>query len=377
MDFLIKNGNVYDPSLRVMAKRDIALHGGVIALPQAGREYRQVVDAEGCIVTAGLIDYHVHYFYGGAENSVNPDAGSFCCGVTTVVDGGSCGVGSYELYRKSIMAMSDVRILNDLLIASGGQSNDKYPENIDPALFDEEKILEFFSKYPDNLVGIKTRISKSIISPKDAEKSLKRTIEIAEKAKTRVVVHVTDCSLPLAELADMLRPGDVMCHIYHSRGENTCLDADGKVHEGLFKARERGVIFDASNGRSNFDLEVCKAAIQQGFTPDIISSDINSSSFFLHPLHSLPRILSKYLDFGMSLEAVLDTATIAPARLVSRPELGSMEEGTPADICIMRLEQKQIKHEDIAGNTFTGSQILMPMMTFKGGSCMYCRADFC
>ena len=376
MDFLIKNGNVYDPARGVIEKRDIALHGGLIAVPEAGREYRQVVDASGCIVTAGLIDYHVHYFNRGAENSVNPDAGSFCCGITTAVDGGSCGAGGYELYRR-VMVMSDVRILSDLLVASGGQSNDRYPENLDPAYFDEGKILELFERYPDNLVGLKTRISKSIISPKDAAKSLKHTIEIAEKAKTRVVVHVTDCSLPLAELADMLRPGDVMCHIYHSRGENTCLDENKKVHEGLFKARERGVIIDASNGRSNYDINVCKTALEQGFTPDIISSDINSGSFFLHPLHSSPRILSKYLDLGMSLEAVLDTVTIAPARLINRPELGSMSAGTPSDVCIFKLEQKPIKHEDIAGNTFIGSQILMPMMTFKDGKCMYCRADFC
>ena len=76
-------------------------------------------------------------------------------GITTAVDGGSAGTGNYELYRASIMAMAEVRILNYLLVASGGQSNDQYPENLDPRYFDERKILDFFQRYEDNLVALK------------------------------------------------------------------------------------------------------------------------------------------------------------------------------------------------------------------------------
>lgn len=104
-------------------------------------------------------------------------------------------------------------------------------------------------------------------------------MEIAEKAGTRVIVHVTDCPLPLDEVAAMLRSGDVICHIYQNRGNHSCLDEKGKVLPGLWKARERGVLFDASNGRSNFDLEVARKAVEQGFVPDVISSDNNASSF--------------------------------------------------------------------------------------------------
>ncbi len=377
MDFLIKNGLVYDPAQARLERRDVALADGKIARPDPQRNYRQVIDAEGCIVTTGLIDYHVHYFYRGTENGVNPDANAFCCGITTAVDGGSCGAGAYELYQRTVMASSDVRILNCLLVASGGQATDQYPENLDPAFFDEEKILRLFQKYPDNLVGLKTRMSNGIVAREQAEDSLLRTIEIAEKAGTRLVVHVTNPVLPLDRLAAMLRPGDVICHIYQDRGGHTCLDAQGKVLPGLLEARDRGVLFDASNGRSNYDLETCRKAVAQGFVPDVISSDINASSSFLQPLHSLPRILSKFLDFGMSLPQVLDAATAAPARLIGRPSLASMAEGTEADVCILRLKEKKISYEDINGNRFEGNKVLVPMMTFKGGVCKFCQADFC
>ena len=376
MDFLIKNGTVYDPAAHTMAKKDIALVGGRIAAPEEGYPYRQVIDAEGCIVTCGLIDYHVHYFRGGSENGVNPDANSFCCGITTAVDGGTCGVGSYEFYKSTVVATSQVRLLNYLLVASGGQSNDRYPENLDPRYFDEPRILEMFQKHADNLVALKTRISSNIIAPEDAEESLKATVAIAEKAGTRVVVHVTDASIPLDRLAAILRPGDVICHIYQGKGSNTCIGEDGHVLKGLLEARARGVLFDASNGRSNYDLEVCQAALRDGFKPDVISSDINTSSDFIQPLHSLPRILSKFLDMGMTLEEVLDTATYKPAELIGMPELASMAEGTPADICIFKLKHKPVNYTDLAGHTFRGTQVIVPQMTFKDGTPVYCQADF-
>ena len=375
MDFLIKNGTVYDPIRHTKEKRDLAIADGRITAPKKDHIYRQTIDAAGCIVTAGLIDYHVHYMLRGSDNGVNGDASSFCNGITTAVDGGTTGTGAYELYRNTIVANSEVRLLNYLLVASGGQSNNQYPENVDPAFFDEERILSFFDKYRDNLVALKTRISRNIIAPELAVESVQRTVELAGKAKTRVVVHVTDCSIPLDRLAELLRPGDVICHIYHGEG-HICIGRDGKVLPGLWEARRRGVLFDACNGKSNFDIEVCRTAIREGFLPDVISSDNNTSSWFLQPMHSLPRILSKFIDFGMSWEEVLDRATIAPAKLIGMPELASMEDGTVADISIFKLKRKELLYSDINGHQFIGHQVLVPQMTFKGGKCMYCQVDF-
>ena len=164
--------------------------------------------------------------------------------------------------------------------------------------------------------------------------------------------------------------------MYQGKGAETILDAKGNVRKGLLEAREKGVIFDASNGCNNYDLEVCRQAMAQGFWPDIISSDINTSGFYLQPLHSLPRIMSKYLEFGMSLEDVLDAVTIIPARLLGRPELASMDEGTAADIGIFDIRQKRVVYCDKAGHTLEGSRVIVPQLTMKDGKIMYCQADF-
>ena len=92
MDFLIKNGQVYDPETHQLIRKNMALVNGKIEYPGEGRDesgYRQVIDARDCLVTPGLIDYHTHYFFRGSENGVNGDAASFCMGITTAVDGGT------------------------------------------------------------------------------------------------------------------------------------------------------------------------------------------------------------------------------------------------------------------------------------------------
>lgn len=365
---------MFDNDQHCFVKKDIEIINGKIGKGVSSASYREIIDAQGCLVLPGLIDYHTHCFnHFGA--GINADASSFCMGITTVVDGGTTGAEQFELFHRSVISMSDVRIMGYLLVASGGQSNGKYPENLDPAYFDEGKIIDLFAQYPKELVGLKTRISRDIISSNMARQSLKRTVEIAEKVNTRVIVHVTDCSIPLDELVEYLRPGDVVCHIYQGKG-NTCLDQNGNVLKGLWKAKERGILFDASNGRSNFDLKVAQQAIKQGFLPDVISSDNNTSSYFLQPLHSLPRIMSKYLEFGLSLEDIIDCTSTMPAKLIGIPSLGTLAEGTEADLSIFKLKDTKVSYEDLAGNLLIGHHIFVPQMTFKDGICVYCQSDF-
>ena len=186
-------------------------------------------------------------------------------------------------------AVSQVRVLSMMNAATGGQPCDGYSESINPKYFDEEKILRLFERFPMRLTGIKIRVSDLTSAAEDVAESLRRTVEIAEKADTRLIVQVTRCPIPLDEIASRLRPGDVMTHIYHGKGENICLGKDGKVLPGLFEAKKRGILFDGSNGMNGYDLDVAGAAISQDFLPDVISSDMNSSSAYVMPLHSLKR----------------------------------------------------------------------------------------
>src|SRR2546422_5416231 len=50
---------------------------------------------------------------------------------------------------------------------------------------------------------------------------------------------------------------------------------------------------------------------------------------------SLPWVMSKFMAMGLSLEEVVQRATIEPAKLIGRvPGLGTLAVGAPADVAI-------------------------------------------
>src|SRR6201999_4029178 len=88
-----KGGRVIDPSLALDAVRDIAIAGGRIAAvePSITADAADTIDAQGKIVTAGLIDIHVH-----AGRSKDGPPMLLQDGVTGWVDAGSGGADNID-----------------------------------------------------------------------------------------------------------------------------------------------------------------------------------------------------------------------------------------------------------------------------------------
>ena len=66
MIYSLKNGTVLDPAQTLHAPRDVAVQEGKIAAllePDTEAKANKVVDAQGLLVTPGLIDTHVHIFF--------------------------------------------------------------------------------------------------------------------------------------------------------------------------------------------------------------------------------------------------------------------------------------------------------------------------
>jgi dihydroorotase len=129
-DFLIKGGRVVDPQNKLDAVRDVAIKEGRVALVAANiapTRALKAVDARGLIVTPGLIDIHVHGFFGdkndaynGGGWSIDPDSFAPSSCVTTITDAGSSGWRNFETFKERIIDRSKTRVTAFLNIVGEG-----------------------------------------------------------------------------------------------------------------------------------------------------------------------------------------------------------------------------------------------------------------
>jgi predicted amidohydrolase len=376
-DILIQNGHVVDPAHGVDGVCAIGIRGNQI-VDVEGQEISatQVIDASGCYVFPGLIDFHAHLFHGGTMMSIHPDF-QLCTGVTAAVDAGSSGCATYRTFRQSVILPSKVRIKTFLSCYTGGMLGVRFPENFDPALFDKAKIAQLADEYEDNILGLKMRLTLRDNLSKDV-KPLEAAVALAEEiGGLTVCVHVTNPPCSMTDIVNLLRKDDVFCHVFHGTGQ-ILLDANGRIPAAFLKARERGVIFDVANGRTNCSHKVSQDAIREGFLPDIISTDITLDKLFSsNRARSLPFVMSKFLSFGMSLTDVVRATTQAPARLMNMEgRLGTLAPEAFADVAIFKMIDRKVMYENTNGNKFYGNGILVPQATISNGLLAFTRGDF-
>ena len=379
-DLLIKGGRLLTPGnsqTKRVETADIAVSGSRISgIGTFQRnEAKYVIDASGCIVSPGLIDFHLH-LSPLAEIGVCGEAACFPSGVTTVVDCGSAGVGTYEGHRPALAA-SRLDVYTFLHVCSAGLATGSYLENPDPQYFNKRKIIDSFKKWQNQeLIGLKIRQGKEIVGSLGLE-PLKETINIAEELNVPVMVHCSNPPGMMDEILNLLRSGDILTHAFQDQG-SSILGKDGSISEAAKSARERGVIFDVANANIHFSFEVAKQAISEGFLPDTISTDLTTRSLYLRPnVFNLLHVISKYLNMGMSLRQVFERCTVAPARIIGKPGVtGELVVGNTADIAIIRKIQQNVVFGDRAGQIMKGTSYFKAMATVKDGLIVYRDQEF-
>ena len=369
-DLVIRGGEVLDPSQGLRGRRDIGIRNAAIAAVEpevAAERGTQALDATGQLVLPGLIDFHAHVLPGGGIGLSGDELVPYT-GTTTYVSAGDAGVGSFSAFKHFGIAQSRTRIFAFLHISSIGLSGFPVGEmlNIDHARVDAA--AKMLAENPDVLLGIKVRETLDVVGNNGLE-PLKRAIAATERSGVegaRVMCHIGNAPGNLSELLDLLRPGDVLTHAYSGAGNNTVVD--GKVLDAALAAKRRGVLIDVGHGGGSFDYTVCEAALQQGFTPDIISSDIHAVSVNTPGKPFLPWVMSKFLNLGMSLEQVVTLATAAPAKAIYRvPKLGTLQVGAPADLSMVEIVEGPVDFVDTRQNSRKGQRWIKPMQSVKAG----------
>jgi dihydroorotase len=359
-DLLIKGGRVIDSSQNIDRVMDLAIAGGKVAglKPSiTAGDAAEVFDAREKIVTPGLIDIHAHL------DREMPPAFCLSTGVTSIVDAGSRGADNVaELVEMARSAPNRMRILLNL----GRRGLEGNAELLDFANADAAAARRAIEANRDVIVGIKARLSRSVAGERDLD-AIRRAHEVTVPLNLPLMVHVGQTASPLPAILALLRPGDIVTHIY-SPPPNAMLDDAGRVLPQVLEARKRGIHFDIGNGRSNhITWEMAEQAIQQGFLPDTISSDLTAPGR-TDRVFDFPTVLSKFLLLGVPLTRVIASATVNAARVMPPFKgLGTLRTGVPADVAVFELREGEFEFVDNRSAKRNGRQKLFTHAVFAAG----------
>lgn len=369
-DLVLKGGEFIDPASGRRGQFDVAFSGGKVAVirpnidPSAAN---RVEPAAGAMVVPGLIDMHAHPA-GGIGEGVNPDAIGITRGATTVADGGTCGTGTFGAFRP-IMAGSKTRLFAWLNLSSIGQADTRIGELIFLAAVNVDELVALARKHPDIVVGFKARLSTYVTGGGSALLPLKLLLDAGNAAKLPVMIHVGDTAEPLGRILEMLRPGDVVSHYLTSRKHNLLgiqASPGTTIIPEAFAARERGVIFDTARGRNHMAFPQMQAAVEQGLLPDTFSTDLAVHTA-ANPNFSLMAVATHFMSFGLSVEDCLVRMTVNPARVLRRPELGTLAVGGVGDATLLRVERGTFRLSDADGRTRTTDRRLVAVGVVRAG----------
>jgi dihydroorotase len=165
-----------------------------------------------------------------------------------------------------------------------------------------------------------------------------------------------------------LRPGDIHTHVYAQ--QFPIINAEGKVYDHMWKARERGIIFDVGHGAASFWFRNAAPAIEQGFAPDSISTDLHTGNLN-GPVIDMLETMNKILNLGVPLVDVIEKSTTAPAREIGRPELGTLKTGREADVAVFAMHEGDFGFVDCGREKISGTQRLRCEMTIRAGEVVW------
>lgn len=359
-DLLLRRARLVDDTVSDIALKD----GKIAALGDVDGPALKTIELGGeCYVSAGWIDSHVHCYAKSPIYNDQPDSVGIATGVTTVVDAGSTGADDIDdFYTLTREAATEVYALLNIsrvgLIAQNELAN--------MANIDADAVREAVKRHPDFIVGLKARMSSSVvgengITPLDRAKAMQ-----AQNGDLPLMVHIGNNPPDLDEIAERLSAGDIITHCYNGK-PNRILTPQGELRASVTRAISRGVRLDVGHGTASLSFAVAKRAIELGILPHTISSDIYCRNRISGPVHSLANVMSKFLAIGMSLPQVIECVTANAADGLRLKQKGRLQVGLDADLTLFTLKRQPTVLVDAENDSLQAEQLLVPLAAIRAG----------
>jgi dihydroorotase len=371
--FVLQSGRVIDPAAGRDGVFDIRVRDGKIDAigVDLAIDGAAVIDVKDHIVTPGLIDVHLHLMKGLGAFGVDPDIFGVGSGVTTVVDAGSAGHTLLNVFRNYVTDNAKTRVLNYINLSTlGGVSGPGYSILADPRLIDEAKIEQAVEANRDIIVGIKIMATGGALGAQGL-KPLERARKLGDALKLPLLVHIGESwtkdaePVHVGDVLKYLRAGDIVTHMFtvHPGG---LLDGNGKLWPQVRDAKASGVLMDVGHGLHNLNFDVARKVLDQGLHPDGVSTDGHRGNR-AGPVYDLPTTMAKLMALGFSLNQVIEMATINAAKLLGRAgKLGTLEIDHPAELSVLKVEERDWKAVDSQKGTIPAHQAITPVYAIRG-----------
>lgn len=421
MAILIRKARLIDAGAGIDAQRDLLIDDSLGRVAEIGEQIQapegaRVIDAEGKWALPGLIDLHVHFRDPGMEYKEDVCTGSdaaarggftsVCCMANTrpVNDSkvttryiiekaeqhGKCRVMPFASLSQRMKGEA-ITPMQELLEAGAiGFSDDGH--NVDNA-----ELMRVALEYSHSL--------NALIAAHNEDPHIGRGGVVNEgvwssRTGLRGIPAVTE-SLGVARDIELARYTGARVHFCHlstrrsvqlvreAKRQGIPVTAEVTPHHLLLNdacIAEFNTNFKMNPPlRSEDDRLACIEGLVDG-TIDCIATDhaphaiadkekeFDHAPFGVIGLESAFAVCMQLVDDGLlELQRLVEALTSVPARILGRPDLGTLAPGNPADLCLIDPNCETVIDEDFfrsrsRNSAFLGTQVrALPVMTILGG----------
>lgn len=315
-------------------------------------------------LSAGWIDDHVHCFEEMDLYYDYPDRIGVEKGVTTVIDAGTTGAENIgRFHQLALAAKTNVYALVNIS-KFGIVEQD---ELADLTKVQAKLVQEALAAYPDFILGIKARMSKTVIGDNGIKPlALAKRIQ-KENQGLPLMVHIGSNPPELVDILALMEKGDVLTHCFNGKPNGILDQHQDQIKDFVWDAYRRGVIFDIGHGTDSFNFHVAEVALAEGLKCGSISTDIYIRNRKNGPVYDMATTLEKLRQVGYSWKEIIDRITSAPAANFRLRTKGHVAVGFDADFTIFEIQTGEKVLTDSNGQTRTATELITPLKTIIGG----------